>query len=102
MAGGLTSRPSDDLTRIGIEGGIVKSPSTGVGISLGVNIVSRDTEAYIGTGYSNGTLLAPRQAANTVITAAGPIAVDATSPTGNLWSAALAGALATSRSQDIG
>ncbi len=53
--------------------------------------IPRPTSAPV---IPNGTLLAPGNA-NTVITAAGPIAVDATT-TGNLWSAALAGALPSS------
>ena len=92
--GGIDISAIDDLTRIGVDGGVAKSQSVGVGISLGVNVISRDTEAFIGAGYdSNGDLLAPG-AGGTIVTAAGPIAIDATT-TGDLWSAAIAGSVAT-------
>ena len=77
--GGIDVSALDDLTRIGINGSLAKSQSSVVGVSLGVNVVSRDTEAYIGTGYSGGTLLAAGNA-NTIVTAAGPIAIGATTP----------------------
>ncbi len=96
--GGIDVSALDDLTRIGIDGSLAKSQSSVVGVSLGVNVVSRDTEAYIGTGYSGGTLLAAGNA-NTIVTAAGPIAIGATT-TGNLWSAAIAGTDAASSSSN--
>ena len=96
--GGIDVSALDDLTRIGINGSLAKSQSSVVGVSLGINVVSRDTEAYIGTGYSGGTLLAAGNA-NTIVTAAGPIAIGATT-TGNLWSAAIAGTDAASSSSN--
>ena len=91
---GIDISAIDDLTRIGVDGGVAKSQSFGVGISLGVNVISRDTEAFIGTGYDSSGNLLPPGVSGTVINAAGPIAIDATT-TGDLWSAAIAGAVAT-------
>jgi hypothetical protein len=91
---GIDISAIDDLTRIGVDGGVAKSQSVGVGISLGVNMISRDTEAYIGEGYDKNGNLLPPGVSGTLITAAGPIAIDATT-TGDLWSAAIAGAVAT-------
>ena len=64
--------------------------NVGVGIALSVNVLSRDTQAYIGAGYdSNGNLL-PAGSAGTNIVVSGPITV-AADTTGAIWSAALAG-----------
>ncbi|NOY98599.1 MAG: hypothetical protein GXP40_05255, partial [Chloroflexi bacterium] len=85
-AGAITVSATDELTQIGITGGVVAAENLGVGVSVSVNIISRDTQAYIGTAYG----LAPGTA-GTDIFAAGPVTVSATSD-GALWTAAVAGA----------
>ena len=88
--GPLVVNAIDDLTRIALTGGVLATANIGVGISLGFNDVSRDTEAYIGNGYdANGVLMAPGSD-GTNISALGPIVVAAVS-TGTLATVSLAG-----------
>ncbi len=72
------------------------SENVGVGISLGVNVISRDTQAYIGAGVdpNSGKPLAPDATKPTMITASGPVTVDAVTD-GSLWTASLAAAITT-------
>ncbi len=80
----------DDLTLIALTGGVLATSNIGVGISLGFNDISRDTEAFIGKGYdSSGVLMAPGSD-GTNISALGPIVVAAVS-TGTLATVSLAG-----------
>ena len=65
---------ADDLTRIGLAGGIVVGANTGVGVSVSVNVVNRNTQAFIGAEL--GTTAEP---SGTDVTAAGPVTVRADS-----------------------
>ncbi|MCU0962995.1 MAG: hypothetical protein MUF48_23115, partial [Pirellulaceae bacterium] len=85
--GSVSVSATDDLTRIGIAGGIVVGANTGVGVSVSVNVVNRNTQAYIGAEL--GTAAEP---SGTDVTAAGPITVRADS-TGALWTASVAAAV---------
>ncbi len=84
--GPLAVLANDDLERIGLTGGVVASANIGVGISLGFNVISRNTQAYIGAGYG----VADNSAGTGGVTA-GAIAVAADS-TGDVWTVSLAGA----------
>lgn len=85
--GDIAISATDDLTRILVTGGVVSGANIGVGVSVSLNLLTRDTQAYIGTelGNSPGT-------AGTEIHAAGAIEMNAES-TGSLWTAALAAAV---------
>ena len=84
----------DDMTRVGITGAIVASESIGIGISVSVNYVDRDTQAYIGTAHdqSLGT-------DTTMVMADGPISISATTD-GNLWTLGIAGTSAGTKPQE--
>ncbi len=84
--GPLAVLANDDLERIALTGGVVASANIGVGIAMGFNVISRDTQAYIGAGYG----VADNSAGSGGVTA-GSIAVAADS-TGELWTVSLAGA----------
>jgi len=83
-AGDIAISATDDLVRISVTGGLVAGASIGIGVSVSVNFVDRDTQAFIGTSYD----LAPGTA-GTDIYAGGQITISSTS-TGRLWTGALA------------
>jgi hypothetical protein len=76
---------NDNLERISIAGAVVSGEAVGVGLSVGINVINRDTEAYFGNSRDQtaGT-------AGTSIHLDGPLDVAATS-TGELWAFSLAG-----------
>ena len=85
--GAITISATDDLTRIGITGGVVAGANTGVGVSVSVNVINRNTQAFIGTELDQDA-----GEGGTDITAAGPITLAAKS-TGALWTASVAAAV---------
>ncbi len=85
--GTIAIRASDDLTRIGITGGVVAGANTGVGVSVSVNVINRNTQAFIGAAFGQAA-----GEGGTDITAAGPITLKASS-TGALWTASVAAAV---------
>ena len=85
--GTITISASDDLTRIGITGGVVAGANTGVGVSVSVNVINRNTQAFIGTAFDQTA-----GDGGTDITAAEPINLKASS-TGALWTASVAAAV---------
>lgn len=86
--GSMSASALDDLTRIGITGGLAAGSNLGEGVSVSFNHVDRNTLAFIGTEIGDAST-----ATDTDITANGPITVDAKS-TGSLWSASVAAAIA--------
>ena len=85
--GALTVDATDTITRINLVGGVVSGSNKGIGVSIGVNVVVRDTKAFIGADAASAA-----GTAGTSITASGPIDVTATND-GGLWTATLAGAV---------
>jgi hypothetical protein len=85
--GAITITATDDLTRIGITGGVVAGANTGIGVSVSTNVINRNTQAFIGTELDKD----PGEGGTNII-AAGPITLEAKS-TGALWMASLAAAL---------
>ena len=83
--GSLTVGAHDDLTRIGIAGGVAAGQSVGVGVSAAINIVSRSTSAFVGTAAD-----APAGDAQTSIGVDGDVTIVATSE-GDIWAFAVAG-----------
>ena len=72
--GAITISATDDLTRVGITGGVVAGANYGVGVSVSVNVVIRDTQAFIGEAFD-----ASPGDAGTKINAVGPITLEAIS-----------------------
>ncbi len=91
-AGAITVSAIDDLTRIGVAGGVVAGANIGIGVSVSVNVIDRNTQAFIGTGFDPSNPLDPSVDTGTKVTAAGPITVDAKS-TGALWTTSVAAAV---------
>jgi len=85
--GAINISATDDLTRIGITGGVVAGANTGVGVSVSVNVINRNTQAFIGTAFDQAV-----GAGGTDITATGPMTIEASS-TGALWTASVAAAV---------
>jgi len=85
--GAITISATDDLTRIGITGGVVAGANTGVGVSVSVNVINRNTQAFIGTELDQDA-----GEGGTNITAAEPITLEAKS-IGALWTASVAAAV---------
>src|SRR5262249_46229389 len=90
----------DDSTEIGITGGVASAGNLGVGISFGLNLISRDTQAYVGAGIdpSTGQPKTPGST-HTTIDADGPVTVQAVTD-GALWTASVAAAVAKSDTPD--
>ncbi|TWU31778.1 dockerin type I domain-containing protein [Novipirellula artificiosorum] len=82
----------DDLTRVGVTGGVVAGANVGVGVSVSVNDLTRITQAYIGTEFDPDSPLDTSADTGTTVTAAGAISVDALA-TGALWTASVAAAV---------
>ena len=88
-AGAIDVSASDDLVGITLTGGVMIGESVGFGVSIGVNVVSRDTEAYIGNAIGQGP-----GSAGTVVRADGPINITTQADTA-FWTASLAAAVTT-------
>ncbi len=89
--GPVTISATDDMTKIGITGGVVAGENKGVGVSVSVNVINRNTQAFVGND-----LLQNAGQAGTNITAGGAITLTAKS-TGALWTAAVAAAVITDK-----
>jgi VCBS repeat-containing protein len=83
-AGSLNLLANDLLTRINLAGAINRSQGIGMGIGVAVNVITRDSSAFIGKDLALAS-------GSSVFNIAGEIAIAAKSD-GNLWSFALAGA----------
>ncbi len=80
---------NDDVKLVTAAGSIAEGQKTGVGASIALNDVSRDTEAFIGNAYNASSGPTPGGVNST-----GPIAIDATN-SGFIYAVAVAGAVAT-------
>src|SRR5262249_37407936 len=86
----------DESTEIGITGAVTAAENVGVGISFGLNVISRDTQAFVGAGIdpSTGQPKTPGSP-HTTIDADGPVTVQPVTD-GALWTASVAAAVAKS------
>ena len=84
--GNLIVAAGDGLLRIALTGGVVAGESKGIGVGIGVDVFTRDTQAFVGAKATEAA-----GTAGTVIAATGPIVVTARN-TGSVWAVVLAGA----------
>ncbi len=95
QAGAVTVSATDDSTQIGLTGGVTSSDNVGIGLSFGLNIISRDTQAFIGAGIDPATgEPLPSGNGESYINAEGPVTVEALTD-GAIWTASLAATAVT-------
>ncbi|MGE5242652.1 MAG: beta strand repeat-containing protein, partial [Betaproteobacteria bacterium] len=81
----------DDVTIVNGAGGFIKGEAKGVGVSVAVNWLTRETAAYIGSDEGD-----PAATAGTSIDVAGSVTLDAQA-TGDVWGISLAGAFESNK-----
>ncbi len=95
VGGPVTVSAEDELDRYTVAGSVVKAEQAGIGISVGINIVTRTVRASIGRVDPSTE---PMPAQLTTIDASGAVTVEAES-TGNLFSLVMGGAIAMPESK---
>ncbi|MEO1617908.1 MAG: hypothetical protein AAFV88_18790, partial [Planctomycetota bacterium] len=97
VTGGVVQvNANDDVNRIGIAGAFLRGKQTGIGISVGVNVMVRDVAAFIGRGNPANAPTAPT---SLTIDVMGPVEVDATAG-GSVFALVVAGAVQGSEDED--
>ena len=94
--GNVYVHAKDDMLNVDVAGSAISSDNQGVGISVGVNLVTRNTSAYI--GYAKGATI-PAGAARLSLTAGGDVTIRAETDGLNVGFA-VAGTISTPNEDD--
>jgi len=89
--GAVTIEARDDATLVNGVGGFIKGEAKGIGVSVAINLLNRDTAAYIGNDEGSSA-----STSGTSIDVAGGVTLDAQA-TGDVYAVSLAGALESSK-----